>query len=1095
MTVAGRGPMLGAVLAVATVALLLAVGTPTGTATPTARAAAPRASVPRADLGSEAAAPLSPPVVVANTTLSGYPGPPLYDPDDGLLYVPDEQNGSVQVFAGTALVTAFSLGGYVGEGSIDARTGDVYFAGGTDVAILHGASELSTATVAHYTIGTVFDPANGYDYVVEGYGGLVAFAGTHDVGIFPYGAQCPTDWTYDPADRLLYVVDICSGNIDLYRDLQPVASVFIAGNPLGLSYDPADRDVYVSMQGANGRGYLTVLRGRAIVGNVSVGCGPGNGTYDPADRLLYVPNGCSGNLSVVRSDFVVTSLPIGAGPVTPVFEAGTDALFVPYGADGNLTIVTGLDKQGSVSLGGPFVGAVDDPATAQLCAVGYLGPDYSLGQLELLGAPAVPVPVSFAGTGLAAGTPWNVTVREPLGNVTVAGSAATLHLFLGAGTYGYRVGVPFGYSVPDASGNVSLGDAAVTVTLPFTNAVPVGPQHPVASVPTAGLPTGAIYDPADGTIDVLGQGGTITILQGLTSLGQIPSEGDFSARVYDPADGDVYLGAYYYDNVVVVNGTHEAGVLAVPGSPFAMVYDAALGEVLVACAAPSGAIVEGLQGLAVQFTLDLGGLSGPAVYDPVEEAAVFGSTTGLLFVNASGIATNVSGFGVVANVAYDPVDQDVYAVTRAEAVVVLQGTQVVATLEPTALGLYATNVSVGLGTGLVYISGADRGGISVLQGTTVVAAAVRPGLGRAPLPGSASGLVDVPESSNNTVTVFDGSEVVGDLRTGSAPNGGAYDPASGLLYLTNGGSSNVTVLGPPATESIVFAESGLLQNQSWSVSLGDATYTTNASTIGFPETNGSYPYTIAAPPDYTIGPVAATGTVVLEGTTAEIPVQFTAGYTPFGLFPVTFREHGLPNQTNWSVTVAQSPDRTRTNESGDHTGALAFLSANGTLDFSIAPPAGYGVRRVLGDRGTTLNTTLVRGTTTVSIDFAPLRNVTFEEIGLPADADWGVSLHRAGVGVGPPNVTAEGTTPTLTLSVVAGTWQFRVSETPSGYGALPVRGRVVLGSAGATVLIRFTASAQAPRGPGPTILAGAEPTTVALATEGRRPVPPVRRES
>lgn len=1085
--------MLGAALAVAAVALLLTVGTPTGTATPFARAPAPQASVPRAELGSEAAAPLSPPVVVANTTLSGYPGPPLYDPDDGLLYVPDEQNGSVQVFAGTALVTAFSLGGYVGGGSLDPRSGDVYFAGGTIVAILHGASELATATVAHYTIGTVFDPANGYDYVVEGYGGLVAFAGTHDVGIFPYGAQCPTDWTYDPADRLLYVVDICSGNIDLYRDLQPVASVFIGGNPFGLTYDPADRDVYVSMHGANDRGYLTVLRGRAIVGNVSVGCGPGNGTYDPADRLLYVPNGCSGNVSVVRSDFVITSLPIGAGPGTPVFQAGTDALFVPYGDDGNLTILTGLDEQGSVSLGGTFVGAVDDPATEQICAVGYVGTDFFIGQLQLLGAPAVPVQVSFAGTGLTAGTPWNVTVREPIGNVTVAGSAATLHLFLGAGTYGYRVGVPFGYSVPDASGSVSLGHAAVTVNLPFANAVPVGPQHPVASVPTAGLPTGAIYDPADGTIDVLGQGGTITILQGLTALGQIASEGDFSARVYDPADGDVYLGAYYYDNLVVLNGSHEAGVVPLPGSPFAMVYDAALGEVLVAGQASSGAVVEGLQGLAVQFTLDLGGLSGPAVYDPMEEAAVFGSTTGLLFVNATGIATNVSGFGVVANVAYDPVDQDVYAVTGAQAVVVLHGTQVVATLEPSALGLYATNVSVGLGTGLVYITGADRGGISVLQGSTVLAAALRPGLGRAPLPGSASGLVDVPESSNDTVTLFDGSEAVGVLRTGAAPNGGAYDPASGLLYLTNGGSSNVTVLGPPATESIVFAESGLLQNQSWSVTLGDATYTTNASTIGFAETNGSYPYTIVAPPGYTLGPVAASGTVVLDGTTAEIPVQFTPGYTPFGLFPVTFRERGLPNQTNWSVTVAQSPDRTRTNESGNRTGALAFFAANGTLDFSIAPPAGYGVRRILGDRGTTLDTTLVRGPTTVTIDFAPLRNVTFEESGLAAGAAWGVTLHRAGAGVGPPNVTAEGNTPTLTLSVVAGAWQFRITETPSGYRAQPVQGRLLLGRAGTTVLIRFTASAEDARGAGSTLAARAQPTVVALAAQGRRPVPPVRR--
>ncbi len=161
--------------------------------------------------------------------------------------------------------------------------------------------------------------------------------------------------------------------------------------------------------------------------------------------------------------------------------------------------------------------------------------------------------------------------------------------------------------------------------------------------------------------------------------------------------------------------------------------------------------------------------------------------------------------------------------------------------------------------------------------------------------------------------------------------------------------------------------------------------------------------------------------------------------------PVTFKALGLPSGSTWSV-AAGNPPVTQTNVTTGHKGEIVFDVLNGTLNYSITGPAGFGVAHILGPGNPSQTSDLISGTTVLTIKFSPVVTLTFEEKGLPAGSSWSISIWSPLPHGGPTGQSASNTTGasggTITFSVVKGPWKFNVTEVPTNFTAHPTHATV-----------------------------------------------------
>ena len=82
----------------------------------------------------------------------------------------------------------------------------------------------------------------------------------------------------------------------------------------------------------------------------------------------------------------------------------------------------------------------------------------------------------------------------------------------------------------------------------------------------------------------------------------------------------------------------------------------------------------------------------------------------------------------------------------------------------------------------------------------------------------------------------------------------------------------------------------------WGVTLDGITTTTSSSSVNFTMTNGSYPFSVIVPVDYSATP--STGTETVNGN--NITVLVTAVFVAYS---ATFTETGLPSGTTWYLNI------------------------------------------------------------------------------------------------------------------------------------------------------------------------------------------------
>jgi len=338
-------------------------------------------------------------------------------------------------------------------------------------------------------------------------------------------------------------------------------------------------------------------------------------------------------------------------------------------------------------------------------------------------------------------------------------------------------------------------------------------------------------------------------------------------------------------------------------------------------------------------------------------------------------------------------------------------------------------------------------GSAFVQYVTFIAKTPRPPLypvtfEESGLPGGTTWSVTVrgvTNHSSSTEIGFDSSNGTYGFQVGAVP--GYRSQPTNSSYTVHGSAVLVSITflrrtPPPPKFAVTFVESGLPAGTSWSVTVRGSTNSSTTDTIGFDSSNGTYGFHVGAVPGYRSQPVNSSYTV--NGTAIEVPIQFIARTPPPPLYPVAFQETGLPNGTNWSVTV-----RNVTYVSNGST--ISFGESNGTYGFNVSFVLGYRPSPRLGSFNVSGLPVTVSITFIVRTPPPATYAVTFQETGLPSGTSWSVTVR---------GVTNTSSTAAIGFRSSNGTYGFEVGSVP-GYRSEPTNSSYTVNGSAVSVAVTF----------------------------------------
>ena len=305
-------------------------------------------------------------------------------------------------------------------------------------------------------------------------------------------------------------------------------------------------------------------------------------------------------------------------------------------------------------------------------------------------------------------------------------------------------------------------------------------------------------------------------------------------QTYDPANGDIYVTNIVTNNVTVIHGTTVVATIPVGAGPNGAAYDSANGEVFVS---NEGSSIRSNLTVINGTTDRVAGQVYPVNTGP---GVAFDDSNGYVYVCSNNLQANASNYVTVVNGTDD---------------------RVVASI-PTSDSCGAAVYDPA--NGYVYIT--DRNKPGGRDATTVT-------------------LVDPTVET-----------VVLNQTVGLAPIGIAYDPLNHNLYVANGDSATVSIL--PQIYRLTAHETGLPPGANWSATVGGTTFSSTTPSISFPETNGTFNFTVASATDRSACP--SSGNITVAGGPRELNATFqtsSCSGSSKGLF-------GLPGATGYYLLGA-----------------------------------------------------------------------------------------------------------------------------------------------------------------------------------------------
>jgi DNA-binding beta-propeller fold protein YncE len=857
------------------------------------------------------------------------------------------------------------------------------------------------------------DPTVGTLFVADRDSNSVSVVnGTTGLGIANVTVYAPTSLAYDPAKGLLYVAH---GNLDVSA-LYPFNGTFLANYSFaasvsGVLYDPATSDLYADSTSGD---------------------------------VLYVANGTTGAL--------LSTLGMGSGPDGMVFDPASGAVYVANSAGDNVTVVSGS----SLTSVGSVTGLVDPAGLAYDSSNRSVYAAAGAATNEL-----VQIKTSTNTVGATVSVSWSTEGQQP-----VAYDLLTNKLYLSPEggflrtvdpSTNYTLGAVVPVDPSDLLSVPALGEAFVADGN-NCDLIPINLTTSESGTPFASgcKPMGVAYDPVNDELYIsnygrggLGISGNVTVVNATThafvarvSVGLEPS-----GLAYDATDNRVFVAGYYNISVIDPTTNHWKGNvynITAGGSQLEqLTWDPENDFVYFT----SGPMVGALNASTEAFvkSVDLRGVLAGTALDPDNDELFVaqtddqhGATDNVTVLDANNLTrvVTLAPCSAPAGAVYDPVVHLVY--------VACSGSGTVGVIDP-ANDMVESTV---IGVPSVYAYGGDAPNGLFLDGAGGLIGAwdaqdgslfiISPGAGWYVTQFRESGLPwSTPWSVDLNSTLAAGETTALSFLTGNgsafylvgAVSGYVASPSAGIVVI-NGTNLTTPVTYSLPTFGVTFQQSGLSIGTGWSVTVGDSTVATNASTVGFALSNGTYSYSIASPTGFLASPDA--GFLTVAGASLTVDVDFNPSY------PLTFTETGLASGTYWSVEIG-----TTTESSTNAT--ISSAETNGSYAFRVVRVNGF----FSSPRNGTVD--VAGGPANVTITFSPAPPstyaITFIQSGLPSGTPWSVKLGSS---------TENSSTPSIVFSELNGTYGYAVNPR-TGYIANPAAGSVIVVGAAQDVPVSFTA--------------------------------------
>lgn len=988
-----------------------------------------------------AVSPSSRKVLATITTGSG-PSAVAYDPSNDLIAATNLGGSSITVVNATTYRVASTITvGLAPDGiAYDARAGSWLVASrqSSTVSIVNASTGSVTATlsVGKAPAGIVYDATNGTAFVANnGSSNLTVLGGSplKVVTNLPTGPD-PVAAAFDPTGNELAVLwnGEAAVGVEGASSYKPIATVLIGADPTGLAWDSTDGLIEVSDAASNLLEAINESTGR-IVASVGAGAQPRGVAFDSLSDTLGVVDSASNLLTVVKApgQTVAGSAPTGSTPVAVAYNGINNTFLVVNAFSANVSIISPASgKTIAVAAAGSGPSAIAYDSTANTAYIANFG--------------SANISVVSAATGapkgsLTAGTLPDAVLFDAANNTVYEanGQSNNLSVFLArTGAFLARIAVGSGPAAlaEDAVGGViftaNAGSSNVSVIDPVANAV-------TANIAVGADPDALAYDGSTRTLYVAnGQSGTIT------EIAFEPSE------TYNLSFAESGLAKGTQWNITI------AGVAVNSTTPW------------INISLENGSYayrIDGLPGLTTNWT-------GTATVNggPVRINVTFVVTTYPVTFTESGLPKgtvwNVSVGGQATSSSTSSLAIDLPNGTFAYAVVPIPGYtatwrgSVTVSAAPQTVGLVFARETysvvfqeAGLPSGQFWsidVNGGTYGSSSptislplangtypyLIHDQSGYHQSTLPYLGNVTVNGAPPGLptllflrvtynVTFQATGLPTGTAWSVVWPSGNLSStgGSAianvPNGtysyrfgfvAGFQAGAGGVVTVTGADVVVAVTFRTSTFVVALDESGLPTGTLWAATLNNTTVSSTGPELLFDLPNGSFTYRVTPVSGYS---TAWSGSVEVVGLSVELTIAFTL----FD-YPVTFREDGLANGTNWSVAVGSVSNRSAI-------GSLVLELPNGSRSYTVARVGGYAA--VASGAFTVSGAAL-----TIPLRFNAITYlVEFEALGIPAGANWSLDLSPASsgaiVGGGSATRWSDGD-PGIVVSLSNGTFNYEV---------------------------------------------------------------------
>ncbi|MCI4323440.1 MAG: YncE family protein [Thermoplasmata archaeon] len=450
-----------------------------------------------ADYGSNQVTIINQTRVVATLGVGQTPDAITVDPANGFVYVANNGSDNVSVIQDLLVFHSVIVGLNPAALGYDAGTGDMYAvdAGSDDVTVLQGTSSLATVAVGEEPFGATYDPSNGDVYVPNMDSGNVSVLnGTQVLGSVGVGGG-PTSATYEPSNGYMLITSAFARSVSLLNTTSVLATIGVGTEPVRSVFNPSNGWAYVVNQGSNNVSVILYMGAYAVTvqeaGILHAGTSWSvdvNGTQNSSymtSLVLWEPNGSYLLTSFpVNGYYVPNAIPfqVDGAPITETLNyvlvtylitftesglaTGTSWNITFDGVteqttSGTLQLITYTEPNGSYpyTIGGVLAYKRESPAGTIIVSGGPQTKNvlFAYAPEQFL--------VTFAETGLIAGTSWNVTF-----NGTAASSATpTISFTIGNGSFSYSVAAVTGYTASPISSLAKVNGGQLRVSIQFNS--------------------------------------------------------------------------------------------------------------------------------------------------------------------------------------------------------------------------------------------------------------------------------------------------------------------------------------------------------------------------------------------------------------------------------------------------------------------------------------------------------------------------------------------------------------------------------------------------------------------------------------------------